>query len=611
MDFSVAGEVWTQVIDWLIVRSPDWLDPYIEFIAATILILSALATVFGPLVSVTRRSFRLWRDFKYQRALKYLAQKVTDQDAAATQLIDIFENDIVPLAPGQEAAKYHAFMEIVMTHRQTKEADRDDTSVTVNQWTDPSVIEDAQKAFTEFSQSADNKEREALHALIRGRADEAAALITEAAEAYPSDAPTRLRRFATIAQPVDPNLALDVFAAAAKLDPDHAGTHYMLAIAYRSKAKLVSSKAQSDPLYEQAAEQFRAAADLADESSRTLRAEALTYLGRTLRKLGRRDEAIAIHEQAIALKKEHAIRAKLSVNYHDIGVILMQSGQFEAALEPITLAASHSQNRIHFQNKSILGVLHRRLGNLKQARTHHEAVLRSVYGRKGGPLACSELNNIGIVHRLVGKFDASLDCHTRALSIAAKDVDRMVSMNCLADLALERGDPVEAERLLEEILAQADPQDARTMKGAQDKLGILARLNGDLEKSETIHENSLKEATDTRPIVLLNLSWALAEQGKSGEVLKYVMEARGAFEESGQKLEIAECREVQALSLFAKNHSKGAVKHLHAAARGYRSCGAWARQKRVSKKLKARSGMETPSAVARAAGPLKSESSTT
>ncbi|MEM9376988.1 MAG: tetratricopeptide repeat protein [Pseudomonadota bacterium] len=610
MDFSVAGEVWTQVIDWLIVRSPDWLDPYIEFIAATILILSALATVFGPLVSVTRRSFRLWRDFKYQRALKYLAQKVTDQDAAATQLIDIFENDIVPLAPGQEAAKYHAFMEIVMTHRQTKEADQGDASTTVHQWTDPSVIEDAQKAFTEFSQSADNKEREALHALIRGRADDASVLIKKAAEEYPSDAPTRLRRFATIAQPVDPDLALDVFAAAAKLDPDHAGTRYMLAIAYRSKAKLASD-AQSGPLYEQAAEQFRAAADLADESSRTLRAEALTYLGRTLRKLGQREEAIAIHEQAITFKKEHAIRAKLSVNYHDIGVILMQSGQYEAALKSITSAASHSQNRIRFQNKSILGVLHRRLGNLKQARTHHEAVLRSVYGRKGGPLECSELNNIGIVHRLAGKFNASLDCHSRALSIAAKDVDRMVSMNCLADLALEQGDPVEAKRLLDEILAQVDPQDERTMKGAQDKLGVLARLNGDLEKSEMIHENSLKKATDTRPIVLLNLSWALAEQGKSGEVLKHVMEARGAFEESGQKLEIAECREVQALSLFAKNRSSGAMKHLHAAARGYRSCGAWARQKRVSKKLKARSDTETPSAVARAPGPLKSESSTT
>lgn len=591
MDSEFAVKSWNDAIAWLISISPDPLDPYIEAIAAFILIISGVFAILWPLISFVIKLIELYSEWRKKRIRDALRSSIFDgikkggrpQDVVAEE---IRSRDIDPKSiEGRELGRLlldfisgAADPDAPMSE-QPKEAPTEED--------ERSAARDAEIAIVEFSKHADDLAQQALGALYERQYDRAAELILTAANNHPEDAPRRLRRFGTFASAIDHELAQKVFRVAAELDPEDAGTFNLLAISLRAKARKTKTKAEKDELMRAASNAFQKTVELAHGSNQALEAQALTDLGRIQRSLGQFDAALTSQKRALELKRYLPKGSKAFTNHHEIGLIAMREGHFSRAKYHIGIAARQAKrlgrSLEHDRNRSILGVIERRLGNLISAEKIHKETLQSPSGKAGGPQRPSELTNLGIVYRMRGQFEKAKACHEEVLGLGGNESSEAISLIALLDLALEQGEVQQAEAMLSELSRKADPANRRTAQSIREREGVLARLSGDPARAERIHRDSLDQNPDFDALVLLNLSWALAEQGKNEEMLRFITKARKAFEDRGQDFETAECREVQALSLLKVDRRGEASSHLKSANRLYKECGADFRAGRATK----------------------------
>jgi len=563
-------DAYDDAVAWLLGVTPDSLDPYIAWIAAAFLAVILFAFIIAPIVSLLLKLSAWLQQRDRYRIWKWYSDGLQSGEMTADQAREHFTKEV---AKQPDEHRLNIYYDLWVSLE----------ALSKNNPSEPRLLpapkddEDALKAriaFVEAARSVDKKEQEAFGAVLQGRLDVAARLLKEAAQLSPDESARRFRRFGTLVQKGHPKLALEMFEQAALTDPGHAGSRKALGESYRTASKGSPNRIE---LLRKAAVEFKAAADLALNANPALAAEALTDCGRCLRLIGEDNHTALIYlNEGLRLKEKLKKGSRPSINHHEIGLILAQRGDLRAALDHQLIAAGLDRRLGRgaelLTSRSAVGVLHRKLGELVTAREIHQDVLK-LYP-PGDTRRAGELNNLGIVYRLEGKFEEARHCHYEALQIAEslKRLDGQgVALNCLADLALAEKDPDAAETLLNK--ARRPGERPSVAHAINDKLGVVARLRGQFREAEAIHRTTLRASAQPQPIVQLNLAWALALQNNAEAKLVAEL-ARRSFEQSGQKLEIAESYAVEAQLLASQNDHAGAARQLKVAAEIYRHAGA-------------------------------------
>lgn len=324
------------------------------------------------------------------------------------------------------------------------------------------------------------------------------------------------------------------YVNAQRLAPQHYQWPYLLAYQYQLNGRL-----------QEATEYYRRALEIDPQNI-----PALIHLGQALNKLNRHDEARPRFQKALALEPGNAAAleglAEISYRDKDYAATIRQLDE--------ALAAQPNADRLHY----LLGMAHRRLGNMALARKH--LALRG----KGSPYvtdpAVSALNELldtsqvhikqGVAAYQAGDFAQAASAYRRALKSNPDDLQTRLALAW----ALELSD--DAERALQQINTVLDSYPgepkAHYLKGA-----ILAQA-GALSDAASHLSTAVAAAPDAAlprlvlATVLMNLGEylpasrhyaALAGQQKQDELLLFRLGmarlAGGACAEAIEPLENA------------------------------------------------------------------------
>jgi tetratricopeptide (TPR) repeat protein len=168
-------------------------------------------------------------------------------------------------------------------------------------------------------------------------------------------------------------------------------------------------------------------------------------------KSGRFEDAERIYDQILASEPGHA-RA-----LHLLGVMALQRGQLERAVDLISRALEVTPDNVYFLND--LGEAHRALGATAEAADCYQRCLAI------DPRHTLALNNLALVHAIEGRLEAAESCLRRALDITSDDP--RIHAN-LGDIMVGRGLCTEAMVCFERSLELAP-----SLPGVHKRLGTL------------------------------------------------------------------------------------------------------------------------------------------
>ena len=225
--------------------------------------------------------------------------------------------------------------------------------------------------------------------------------------------------------------------------------------------------------------QFEQALDGAPANWRT-HCAVLVNLGRTLRTLGRLDEARDRLERVLELCASHGDRAVEANTHCVLADVHIRLGDEERALDHARRGLAHARasgyRQIEAQCLGKLGTLHRRAGDLaRAARLHDDAV--AIARAVGEPeLTVEALNTLAGTLATAGDPAGALELHREALSVATEADERVSQADShagLADARARLGAPEEARAHWRRALAiyesAAHPQAA----DVRDRLAAL------------------------------------------------------------------------------------------------------------------------------------------
>ena len=235
-------------------------------------------------------------------------------------------------------------------------------------------------------------------------------------------------------------------------------------------------------------------------AAKTFDAYELYGKGKEAHDQNRWDEAITLHQQALALDPDYAEA------WEDLGTVLTKRGRFDEAEEggrrALTLFTESGEEK----------------------------------GRG------EALRNLGDVAAQKGRYDEAERLFQESLAIYRRLGDEPGiggTLNNLGTLAYDRRRYDEAERLLQESLAisrrlSVEPNVAQTLNN----LGIIARNSGRYDEAERLSQEALtirKRIGDEPGVAetLLNLAYLADLQGSRGQAVGYAREALGIYRRVG------------------------------------------------------------------------------
>jgi tetratricopeptide (TPR) repeat protein len=233
---------------------------------------------------------------------------------------------------------------------------------------------------------------------------------------------------------------------------------------------------------------------------------------------GRLSAAEQVYRQILAAEPNHADAT------HLLGVIALQTGRHELAVEQISRAIALQGGAAAFHNN--LGEAHRALGRTAEAVQCYRRALELK------PDFIDALNNLGIACKTQGKLDEAIACYRRALELRP---DYASAENNLGNALTEQGKLDEAVACYRRALrlkpdyadAQVNLRSALEQQGeAQFRQGDACLERGDLDRAVACYRLAL----DLHPALAEahnNLGVALNRQAKPEEALGCFRRALG------------------------------------------------------------------------------------
>jgi len=226
-----------------------------------------------------------------------------------------------------------------------------------------------------------------------GRLDEAVEEYRKAIASHPAKPEAYNNLCSALQQKSDAQGALIACGEALRLAPDYAKAHFNMGLALRR----IGDERAIDHL----AEAVRLDPGQADV--RTALAAAHNDRGLQLQRLGRFQEAVGDHQEALRLRPDFAEAA------NNLGAALNQTGQIEQAgaafAQAISIAPQYADAHFNLANL-LLGA-----GRTTEAIPHYEAVLSS------NPRDVAARVNFGVALRRAGRRDAAIEQFREALRI--------------------------------------------------------------------------------------------------------------------------------------------------------------------------------------------------
>lgn len=283
----------------------------------------------------------------------------------------------------------------------------------------------------------------------------------------------------------------------------------------------------------------------------------LGNLGSVYQDLSRLEEATIYFEQALAISREVKDRHSEGNRLGNLGSVYRQMGRLKGAVTYNEQALSISREigdrrgeAIHLGN---LGSAYQFLGDLEESVICYELALsisREVGDRRS---EAAHLGNLGFVYQYLGRLEDSVKYNEQALSISHEIGDRLGQGNYLANigLAFQQMDRFEeATRCYEDALnLQRETGHRYGEQMTLNNLGLLHQKAGRIEKAIFCYEQSLSIARGIgdelgEANTLGNLGEALHMLGRNHEALDYLEQAISTLSRIGvlARLEIVRNR---------------------------------------------------------------------
>jgi tetratricopeptide (TPR) repeat protein len=184
---------------------------------------------------------------------------------------------------------------------------------------------------------------------------------------------------------------------------------------------------------------------------RDFQGSALTNLGLVQQELGRSEEAIGTHGEAVALFREVGDSDGAGDALNNLGLALREQERFEDAIaaHQEAVAIYRETGNLHAEAAAVnnLGIVFKRMRYLDEAITSHEgaaAIYRDMEDRHGEGKA---LGNLAGALRASGRSSEAASALRRAASIFGEigdDHNRGIALNSLGSVLLEAGRSVDA-----------------------------------------------------------------------------------------------------------------------------------------------------------------------
>jgi len=292
-----------------------------------------------------------------------------------------------------------------------------------------------------------------------------------------------------------------------------------------------------------ALELARAAQDPARE------AEALTRLGTTERQQGRMEEARHHLEQALALRE--VLGEADGVVVAELGIVQRQTGAMQEALatyeRAIAIDRALGNGDAEAKTVNSLAIVHAEQGRFDEARRHFEVALalsRELGDRRQEGVV---LINLGSLNIEQARFAIGREQCEAALAIHRDTGERVEEGNALINLGLldqSQGRVEEARNKLGAALAIAREAGNRRSEGVVlGMLGALEREQGRIEHAQAHYDQALSihRAVGNRRyagMVLAQLGDLLTQQGRLEEARALLAEGEGQLRAVDEKLEL-------------------------------------------------------------------------
>ncbi|HEY8550713.1 MAG TPA: tetratricopeptide repeat-containing protein kinase family protein, partial [Vicinamibacterales bacterium] len=208
----------------------------------------------------------------------------------------------------------------------------------------------------------------------------------------------------------------------------------------------------------------RVVKELADRPD--VQAELFTVIGRTYERMGLRDQALPLLEQALAIGRRMPVDdARLAQTLNDLGVSHREAGNLARAQALLTESLA-LRRRLHRQPHNEVAItlvelarVHMDLGDLATAEPLAREALdvrRAALGDEHRETATSK-NELGLILMRRGDFDSAEplmreNVATTERQLGPEHPNLAASKANLGTLLLEKGDPAAAERLMRESL---------------------------------------------------------------------------------------------------------------------------------------------------------------
>ncbi len=212
-----------------------------------------------------------------------------------------------------------------------------------------------------------------------------------------------------------------------------------------------------------------------------LRAKALNGAGVLARDQGDYQQARALHEEALALRRGLGDKRAIATSLNNLGIVAKEQGAYEEAItlheEALALRRDLGDRWGIAASLNSLGVVAQEHGDHDRAAGWYEqsaALLRQLRDKQGLAVV---LNNLGNVALASGDYGRAADLHEQSLALSRElgnERGIAVSLTNLAELALQQGRLDQAVRWNAEALALQ--RDAGAKEGVASCLEGFARI---------------------------------------------------------------------------------------------------------------------------------------
>lgn len=291
-----------------------------------------------------------------------------------------------------------------------------------------------------------------------------------------------------------------------------------------------------------------------------VRAEALNAAGNLARDQGDLATSQALHETALALRRELGDLRGVGISLNNVGTVLMDRGQFEQAAqmyeEVLALFRVHASDWEVALALHNLGVVLGNRGEYDRSEQYFEEALHLQQKLNETQSRARSLDARGEVARLRGDLDRAAALHQESLALRRAIGDTRgtaLSLNNLGLVARYRGEYVEAERLIEEALHLRRQIGDKLATGPAIALADLARLRGETQLATQLYREAIEVRhrlgiTGRLPECLLGMAALACDAGNAARAARLLAASDTLREQSGIVLSPVEQPEYDQIS---------------------------------------------------------------